>query len=190
MENLTGEIAFSSDDGMIYRATLLTRIFAFLNITEDLIGEESGLDEKGFGYDAIRAHAYISGGTLDVDEFLVDGHSMKISGEGEVNLGDKTLDVTLLVAPLKTFDRVVRKIPVVGYITGGSVLSVPIRISGNFADYQVRPLPPGAVGRGLMGIMERTLKAPLKVVESLPGLEDLDKPSAESQKNNSSAAEH
>jgi len=189
MENLTGEIAFSSDDGMIYRATLLTRIIAFLNITEDLIGEESGLDEKGFGYDAIRAHAYISGGTLDVDEFLVDGHSMKISGEGEVNLVDKTLDVTLLAAPLKTFDRVVRKIPVVGYITGGSVLSVPIRISGSFADYQVRPLPPGAVGRGLMGIMERTLKAPLKVVESLPGLEGRAEPSAESKKNNSSATE-
>jgi len=124
--------------------------------------------DKGFGYDAIRAHAAIKAGVLNFDEILVDGHSMKISGMGSVNLIAETIDVDLLVAPLKTFDRIVKNMPVVGYITGGSVLSAPVRIKGSMADPQVVPLPPAAVGRGLMGILERTLKAPLKVVESLP----------------------
>jgi len=57
---------------------------------------------------------------------------------------------------------------VVGYITGGSVLSAPVKIKGRTADPQLVPLPPAAVGRGLAGILERTLKAPLKIVESLP----------------------
>jgi len=169
--NLMGEISFSSDNGMIHRSNLLTKIFAFLNITEVFAGKTSGLREKGFGYDTIRAHAAIQSGVLNFDEILVDGHTMKISGEGKINLVKETLDMSLLVAPLKTFDRLVKKMPVLGYITGGSVLSVPVRIRGSTSNPEVVPLPPADVGRGLMGILERTLKAPLKVVESLPGVD-------------------
>jgi len=182
MQNLQGDIAFSSDDGMIYRSNMLTKIFAFLNVTEVFAGKVSGLGEKGFGYDAIRAHAVIQSGVLDFDEILVDGHTMKVSGEGTVDLMNDNLDLNLLVAPLKTVDRLVKKMPVVGYITGGSVLSAPVRIQGSTADPQVRPLPPAAVGRGLMGILERTLKAPLKVVESLPGGDETREDSMEEPK--------
>lgn len=168
VKNLQGDISFSSDDGMIYRSNMLTKIFSFLNLTEVFAGKVSGMRDKGFGYDAIRAHAAIKAGALNFDEILVDGHAMKISGEGTVNLVDEKLDVTLLVAPLKTLDRLVKNMPVVGYITGGSILSVPVGIKGTTADPKVVPLPPAAVGRGIAGLLERTLKAPLKVVESLP----------------------
>ncbi len=170
LKNLQGELSFSINDGMIHRANILTKIFALLNITEMFAGKTSGLGDKGFGYAAIRAHAAIKGGDLNFDEILVDGHAMKISGAGTVSLVDEKVDVNLLVAPLKTFDRLVKKIPVVGYITGGSVLSVPVKVQGGIADPQVLLVPPGAVGRGLIGILERTLEAPLKVVESLPGI--------------------
>jgi len=178
VQNLQGEISFSSDDGMIHRSNILTKIFAFLNITEVFAGKVSGLREKGFGYDTIRAHAAIKSGALNFDEILVDGHTMKVSGEGTVDLVNETVDLNLLIAPLKTFDRIVKKMPVLGYITGGSVLSAPVRIKGSTNNPEVVPLPPAAVGRGLMGILERTLKAPLKVVESLPGVEGQGTPSA------------
>ena len=153
---MQGEISFSSDNGVIHRSNLLTKIFAFLNITEVFAGKTSGLREKGFGYDAIRAHAAIKSGALNFDEILVDGHTMKISGAGTVDLVKETLDMSLLVAPLKTFDRLVKKMPVLGYITGGSVLSAPVRIKGSTKNPEVVPLPPADVGRGLMGILERT----------------------------------
>ncbi len=168
--NLRGDLSFSSDDGSIHRANILTKIFSLLNITEIFAGKTSGLGEKGFGYDAIRAHAAIKAGMLDFDNILLDGHAMKISGKGTVNLVDEMVDLTLLVAPLKTIDRLVKQVPVVGYITGGSILSVPVRIRGSASDPSVVLLPPAAVGRGLVGILERTLKVPLKVVEYLPGV--------------------
>lgn len=168
VKNLAGTVSFSSANGMIRHSNLLTKIFAFLNITEVFAGRTSGLGEAGLGYDAIRAHADIKAGALNFDEILLDAHAMKISGEGRVDLFKETLDVTLLVAPLKTFDRLVKRVPVVGYITGGSILSVPVRVKGSLADPETVPLPPGAVGRGLAGILERTLKSPLRVVESLP----------------------
>jgi len=181
VKNLQGEISFSSNDGMIHRSNILTKIFAFLNITEVFAGKVSGLREKGFGYDTIRAHAAIKSGALNFDEILVDGHTMKVSGEGTVDLVNETVDLNLLIAPLKTFDRIVKKMPVLGYITGGSVLSAPVRIKGSTKNPEVVPLPLAAVGRGLMGILERTLKAPLKVVESLPGVEGQGTPSAGSE---------
>ncbi len=169
VQNLSGDIAFSSDDGLIYKANMLTKVLAFLNITEVIIGESSGLRDKGFGYDAVRVHASVAGGKLIFDEILIDAHTMKVSGVGVVDLAAKTVDITLLVAPLKTLDRLVRNLPVIGYITGGSILSVPVKITGSMSNPEVKAMAPGAVGRNLVGILERTLKAPLKVVDSLPG---------------------
>lgn len=179
--NLKGDLSFSSDDGLIRRSSILTKIFAFLNLTEVFAGRSSGLSDKGFGYSTIRAHAAIKAGILDFDEILVDGHAMKISGAGKINLVDEKISMTLLLAPLKTFDRLIKKVPVVGYITGGSVLSVPVRIEGDTANPQVTPLAPGAVGRGLVGILERTLEAPLKIVESLPGVNSKSSPPAQKE---------
>ena len=158
---LHGNLAFSSDKGSIHQSNILTQIFSILNITEVFAGKTSGLGEKGFGYDTIRARASIKAGVLNFDELFVDGHSMKISGEGTVNFIDDAVNVTLLVAPLKTIDRLVSKIPVVGYIAGGSLISVPIRIKGRLADPEVIPLPAGAIRRGLVGILERILETPL-----------------------------
>ncbi|MCP3951698.1 MAG: hypothetical protein GY697_05685, partial [Desulfobacterales bacterium] len=176
VRNLRGDLAFASDDGLIHRSNILTKIFSLLNITEIFAGKTSGLGENGFGYNAIRAHATVKAGALNFDQILVDGHAMKISGEGTVNLVEEKMAVNLLVAPLKMFDRLIKRIPVVGYITGGSVLSVPVKVKGATADPQVGLVPPAAVGRGLVGILERILKAPLEVVTSLPGVNGLKTP--------------
>jgi hypothetical protein len=88
------------------------------------------------------------------------------AAEGTVDISTRSLDLTLLVAPLKTVDTVVSRIPILGSVLGGSLVSVPVRVSGDFANPSVTPLPPWAVGRGLLNVMTRTLKLPLKLIES------------------------
>jgi hypothetical protein len=53
--------------------------------------------------------------------------------------------------------RIVGKIPVLGKILGGSLVSVPVKIKGNLSDPEVTFLSPSAVGSAFLGIMERTL---------------------------------
>ena len=69
--------------------------------------------------------------------------------------------------PLKTVDSIVSNIPLVGYLLGGSLISVPFSLKGNIKDPKISILPPAAVGEGLVGIMKRTVNLPVKIFDSV-----------------------
>jgi len=164
--SMSGHMEFSSDNGRIAYASGLMKIFSVLNITEVFTGGQSDLTEKGFGYTKAYAKAEIKEGKVQFSEILLDGNSLKITGQDAIALDTREADIKLLAAPLKTIDRVVNKIPIVNYIAGGSLISIPLRITGPLADIKVFPMSPSAVGEGLLNIMGRTLKAPFKLVQS------------------------
>ena len=164
--SVSGHLEFSSDNGRIDYSSVLMKIFSVLNITEVLTGGQSDLTGKGYGYTKAYATADISGGKVQFSEILLDGNSLKITGQGTIALDTREADIKLLAAPLKTIDRVINKIPIVNYIAGGSLISIPLRITGPLAGIKVSPMSPAAVGEGLLNIMGRTLKAPFKLVQS------------------------
>ncbi len=166
VRSMSGHMELSSDNGRIAYASVLMKIFSVLNITEMFTGGHSDLTEKGYGYTKAYAKAEIRGGKLLFSEILLDGNSLKITGQGVIALDTRQADITLLAAPLKTIDRIVNKIPIVNYIAGGSLISIPLRITGPLANVKVSPMSPSAVGEGLLNIMGRTLKAPFKLVQS------------------------
>ena len=57
--------------------------------------------------------------------------------------------------------------PLVGYILAGSLVSIPLAVTGDYAHPEISVLPVAAVGRGVMGILERTFKLPLKIIEPM-----------------------
>ena len=162
---LSGQLALSSENGTIKYASVLMKIFSVLNVTEGFTGGRLDLTGEGYGYSRAYAKVDIGKGKLQFKEILLDGNSLKITGQGSIDLTDNTVDIVLLAAPLKTVDRIVNKIPVINYIIGGSLISIPLRVKGEMSDLSVVTMPPSAVGKGLLGIMERTLKAPFKLVE-------------------------
>ncbi|MBW2259835.1 MAG: AsmA-like C-terminal domain-containing protein, partial [Deltaproteobacteria bacterium] len=151
----------------IHRSNVLVQIFGFLNVTDIFKGELPDLVEEGFAYDSITVMGSFQGDKLVVSEAIVDGQSMQIFAEGNVNLTDKTLDFTVAVAPLKTIDFIVSKIPLVNYILGGTLISIPMSVKGDWGDPKVTGLSASGVGSGLMGIIERTVKLPVKLIEPL-----------------------
>ena len=169
IQALSGRATFSSKNGRIYHSSTLLKIFSVLNITELFTGGQSDLNRQGYGYSTAWIKARLGDGKLHLDEVLLDGNALKITGQGSIDLKAATADITVLAAPLKTVDRIVNKIPIFRYITGGSLITVPLRLHGKIRDLSVVPLPPSAVGRGLLNFMERTLKAPFKLVEGAKG---------------------
>jgi hypothetical protein len=55
----------------------------------------------------------------------------------------------------------------VGYIIGGTFTSVPVGVSGDIRNPLVVPLGPRAVTSEVLGIFERTLKLPAKLITPL-----------------------
>jgi hypothetical protein len=169
-KSLTGNLTFNSNEGRIYRFGMLAKIFALLNVTEIYRGEVPDLKGKGFAYNSITAKGVFEDGKLIISETSIDSPSMGIAIEGDIDLTENKLDLIVLVAPFKTVDRIVKIIPLVGNILGGTLISIPFRAKGDLGDPDVIPLSPTAVGSGLLGILERTLKLPITIIQPiLPG---------------------
>jgi len=160
----------SADKGRIYRFGLLAKILALLNVTEIYRGEVPDLAGEGFAYNSMSAKAVFEDGKLIFDEGSIDSPSMGIAVEGHIDLVKKKMDLTVLVAPFKTVDRIVKHIPLVSNILGGKLVSIPFKAIGELGDPDVIPLSPTAVGSGLLGILQRTLELPITIIQPvLPG---------------------
>jgi hypothetical protein len=167
LRSVSGEAAFSAESGRIYRFGLLAKILALLNVTEIYRGEVPDLTGEGFAYNRIKASAEIRGGKLIMKECTIDGVSMGIVCEGDIDLADKKMDLLVLVAPFKTVDRIVNLLPLIGHVLGGKLISIPFRAKGDLKDPSVTPISPTAVGTEVLGILERTLKLPIAIIQPL-----------------------
>lgn len=166
IESLHGNFELDARDGRVYRDLVLFRVLDFLNASEILTGHLHDLEKKGLGYKSFQVKANLQNGKLILNEMLFDGATITIAGHGDINLLDQKIDLILLVAPLKTLDRILKHIPLVGGVLE-TLDTIPIKVKGNLKDLKVRPLAPSAVGSVLSDAMKKTLRIPIKIIQPL-----------------------
>jgi hypothetical protein len=69
---------------------------------------------------------------------------------------------------MRAIDTVIGSIPIVGGVLGGksgTVISIPVKVTGTLRDPQVMTFSPSAVGSGLIGVLKRTISLPGKVLQ-------------------------
>jgi hypothetical protein len=168
IQNIKGDLTAYAPRGRSYAGRgyrILIKIFSLLNVTDMFKEKLPDIETKGFAYNSIRMKADIQHGKLILNEMIVDGDSMNIVCQGFVDFVKDQMDITALIAPLKTIDFFINKIPIVRDILGGSLISIPVGIKGSIENPDVTPLPPSAVGSGLLGIVKRTLQLPVKIIK-------------------------
>ena len=165
--SLSGKLNLKARNGRIYHSPVLARILAYINITEIFSSTFTDLEKEGFGYKKIKIKTKIKKGEVQFREISMDGNTLTLTGKGTLDLNDNTLDLTLLVAPLKTVDRLIDKVPLVGDIIG-DFISIPFGVKGDLTDPKVVPLSASAIGADLKGIMQKTLKLPFKIFSTHP----------------------
>jgi hypothetical protein len=92
-----------------------------------------------------------------------------LAAQGHVDLAARSIDLYLLVAPLKTVDSVVRRIPILGRILGGTLIAIPVRVTGSLTEPTALPLAPQAVATRLLDILGNTLRLPVDLFDALGG---------------------
>lgn len=170
IQSLNGTFNFATTEGRFYGGKAhgtLIKIFRLLNISEMFQGKLPDINQEGFGFNSIRADSDIQNGKLTLHELVIDGTDMGIAGYGSIDLTNKKVDAVALVAPLKSVDYVVKKIPLVRNILGDTFISIPFKIKGPMGNPKVTPLSPSAVGDGLVGIMKRTLQLPVDIIQPI-----------------------
>ena len=167
VRSLQGKVDFRAKDGRIYRFPLLAKILSFLNVTELLRGKIPDLTAEGLDYNSIIIRGDLRNGIFVISEAIIDGTTMQLVGQGEIDVAKNGINLTVLVAPFKTVDYLVSKIPLVNYVLKDTLISIPLRITGKLDDPKIVILSPTAVGKGVLGIMKRTLFLPVKIIEPI-----------------------
>lgn len=163
-KNFKATVRADMRGGKVMKSALFGKILSMKNV--DSLMKEDGpkLEDQGFPYREMALAGHFDGGRVIVEEASFQSDALGLAANGWISTTDYSCQLTVLVAPFSRIDRIVRKVPVLGYIVGGTFTSVPVGVSGDIRDPLVAPLAPEAVGSQVLGIFERTLKLPAKVI--------------------------
>ncbi len=169
---LNGTLSFDAKEGRIYKLTLLSRILSVINVSNIFKGKIPNITQHGFAYDSIVIKADVKDSLIQLKEAVIDGQDMTLIFSGWIDPLNDKLNLTCLVAPFKTVDIIIEKIPIINTLLGGRLVSVPAKATGKLSDPTVIPLHPSAVGKGLVDMMGNILKTPVKLWDKIAGEDD------------------
>jgi uncharacterized protein involved in outer membrane biogenesis len=165
LRRLDGNASFKSKNGRIYHDLTIIRVLQYLNTTELLRGKLPDPEKEGLAYSKFTVRGKVKNGVLNAGEIVLVSPTVNVTGRGKFNFPDRRLDGVYLVAPFTTTDSVVKRIPLLKDVLGGSLVTIPVKVEGPFEKPSVTPLAPDAVAEELGGMMKRILKLPFKLIE-------------------------
>lgn len=176
---LNGAFQVTARDGEFLRSPGIDATFDYLNATGDFKVPFPDLDRERFPYRFVDVKGRIEGTMLIGDEVNVNSSLINLSGQGRVDLERKQIDGKGLIAVLKPMDDVISRIPVISSIVGGSLVGIPVRVTGSVERPDITYLSPADVGAELLNMPLRILGMPLAAIRLFtPSAELLDKDSA------------
>ena len=165
---LKGPVSFEAKNGRMGKASLMSRVLGVLNATEVFAGKSGTRVGDAMPYSKLAVEGEIADGSLSIQAATFVSPSVTAAATGSIGFLDSSLDIVVLSHPLSTFDKIVQKIPVIRHILGRDFLAVGAKVTGTFAEPKVKVTPARDIGKGVVGILERTVTLPVKVVDPTP----------------------
>ena len=164
--NLSGNLTLAMLDGQFGRKTLAVRVLSLLKLGEPLDTKTLGTSTWGVPYERLTADIAIDRGVARTENLLVESRAFNLSAHGQVDLANETVDINVAVKPFQTVDKVLTKVPLVGWLLSGkdgAVIAAFYRVSGPLSDPTVASLPVKSIGRNVFGVFKRLLQLPGEV---------------------------
>lgn len=162
-----GNVHFTVRDGVMRHSPLLGSIFSILNVSQLFKGNLPDVSREGVPFTLMTADLSLDKGILQNKYLVIESHSLDMSYLGQFNLLDNQLDLVVVVKPLGNVDAVVSHLPVAGWILTGeerTFLTTQFKVTGKADDPQVEAIPITTLSKGVLGIIQRTLSLPWKLV--------------------------
>ena len=148
--------------------SLFNNIMATINTIPSLLFlKDPHFNELGY----LVKNGHISfkrnGGILSFSKIILHGASADIDGVGYINLKNKKIDMAMRIKTLKDISKIIKNIPLVGYILLGKDKSIStfIKVSGTIDNPKIKTQVLKDTISSPFNIMKRILKAPLKLFQ-------------------------
>ncbi|MBF0468266.1 MAG: AsmA-like C-terminal domain-containing protein [Desulfamplus sp.] len=164
-KSLAGQIEVTSNGGRIFRLTLLSRILSVINIAKFMEGKFPDIEQNGFAFKSISILADVENGRIILKQAVIHGLDMTLVFIGWIDIFTRKIDLTCLVAPFKTADSIIEKIPVINTMMSGRLISVPVKATGTLSNPDVTVLHPSEVAKSILHTMQDILTTPFKLID-------------------------
>lgn len=170
-----GTFSLHSTEGTLWRLVFLSKIFQLVNFT-DLY---NGLFSKGLPYTLLDLNAHIEDNLLIFDKAVIEGEGLDLVIKGSVNLINSESNMTVFIVPLKTVDTIISSIPLIGKtiirLVGGRkghIITIPVSVTGDIKDPEVKLLPAKAVGKAAVEWLLDTVTYPMEFIPGVPPISE------------------
>ena len=178
-----GKFSLTSEKGTLWRLVFLSKIFQLVNFT-DLY---NGLFKEGFPYTLLDLNAHIENNLLIFDKAVIEGEGLDLIIQGSINLKNLEANLTVFIVPFKTIDTIIQNIPLFGRVITrlvggkkGHIVTIPVEVSGNIKDPDVKLLSTKAVGKAAIDFILDTITFPLDILPKFST--ETEEPLAEEEK--------
>jgi len=162
-----GSIKIAARNGSIRQFPMLSKVFSILNVSQLFRLKLPDMVSEGMPYNDIKATMSFKDGILSTKDLFVTSNAMNMSFIGSYNYIHDNMDFTLGIQPLQTVDKVVSRIPIVGWILTGkdkALLTTYFEIKGKTNNPQVSAIPVKSLAKGVLDIFKRVFQLPAKLV--------------------------
>lgn len=161
-----GVITLAVERGTLKRFNTLSKVISIINVSQLLRFSLPDMAKDGMPFNRITASIGITNGVMTTRDFFIDSNVMHVTTVGSIDLVKETLDMQIGVQPLQTVDKVVSRIPVVGWILSGgdgSLITTYFDAKGSWDDPQVTAVPVQTLATGTFDIFRRILELPVRL---------------------------
>ncbi|GFE57845.1 AsmA-like C-terminal domain-containing protein [Geobacter sp. AOG1] len=153
--------------GLLRKFATLSKVFSILNVSQLLKFQLPDMVSGGMPFNEITGTLAVSDGIVSTRDLFIKSNAINISVVGNINLVKEELDVTIGTQPLQTVDKVVSRIPIVGWILTGkerTLVSAYFVAKGNIDDPDVTAIPIDSMAKGVFDIFKRIFQLPAKLI--------------------------
>ena len=161
--SLTGKFAISAIKGTLNRFAVVTRVLSFIDLKNWLTARLPDPRINGIPFDTLTATLNGTGGIFHTEDLRLSGPVMEITSNGDVNLGNNTMDMVISLVPFDTVNWLVRHIPIIGAnLAGGShgLVAAYFHVSGPIDSPSVVPKPITSVAE----FVAKALSMPINII--------------------------
>lgn len=161
-----GIITLTVERGTLKRFNTLSKVISIINVSQLLRFSLPDMAKDGMPFNRITASIGITNGVMTTQDFFIDSNVMHVTSVGSIDLVKETIDMQIGVQPLQTVDKVISRVPVVGWILSGgdgSLITTYFDAKGSWDDPQVTAVPVQTLATGTFDIFRRIFELPVRL---------------------------
>lgn len=161
-----GNLRLRLEKGKLRKFSVLSKVFSILNLSQLLKFQLPDMVHNGMPYNQIRASVSVRDGTVATQDLLISSDAINISIIGSADIVREELDFTIGVQPLQTVDKIINRIPVVGWLLTGkdkAMVTAYFEAKGKWDDPRVKSVSVKSLSKGAWNIFKRVFELPVRL---------------------------